>query len=111
MKIVDQDFEVFTILEKFRLVSFDPKNPKFLNSQIMNIGTCFFFLLVEDIKDANCTSFKKTMLPIEIGHLLLPSILKLPDDHQFDQIKNLALSIIEKKIEDVNLSMRFFDAH
>jgi hypothetical protein len=111
MQEMTDDTEIFACLEKAGQASFDP-----LKELVLDFVFDADFYLLLFCPSGTFKGCRMFIVPLhrlaeEAGQLLLPSLLHLPDDPSFANLKNRALAITEEIIADRDPSRLFFDAH
>jgi hypothetical protein len=111
MRIITDDIEVFSFLEKADAISFDPDKNEVLWFSHETFSALFLFCANGKFKGCKLFLLEKNFLREELEKNLLPALLTLPDDPGYSFLKNKALAITENLIAGKLNEQLFFDAH
>jgi hypothetical protein len=111
MRILLDDIAIFDLLEKANVAAFDPSKPLVLDFVHEESWGLLLFNPSGELKGCRLFLIDQQHLSVEAEKLLIPELLALDDKHDYDQLKNKALAIVEHVLRDKKSSQLYFDGH
>lgn len=111
MEIIIDDQIVFDILTNSCLENFDVSKIGVFSFQFQNKWCLLMFCPNGKFKGCRLFLLEKNSFEITLSEKLLPHLIALPSDNDFELLKNQTLELIESLIINRSNQSFFFEAH